>query len=146
MVPVRGASSYWTTPEIIANQTWFEIPKTSLVSRYPHEWLLSGVPYYPRNTFFNPKTKQFSVLVLDNARVNLPFLSCSNILSIIIFLQIFLCKDSSISDGNLSKYFLEDDKHNQQAWYIEVPHAARPPETDRYVKLGWSSPNTYTFN
>jgi len=39
-------------------------------------------------------------------------------------------------DGFLDKYFLEDDKHNQQSWYFEVPHAARPPETHRYVKLG----------
>ena len=48
----------------------------------------------------------------------------------------FLFKDILMKDGNIYKNFLEDDKHNQQAWYIEVPHAARPPETDRYVKLG----------
>jgi hypothetical protein len=34
---------------------------------------------------------------------------------------------------------------NQNQLILEVPHAARPPETGRYVKLGWSSPNTYTF-
>ena len=149
MVPVRGASSNWTTPEIWLQPTkihYWETKKDFVSGNCKLVWLFSGEPTYPRNAFLNLKFELMLILYSIADNQNSIFLSCSIFLSIILVFELLVINFLIAINMMVIKYFLDDDKHNQQTWYIEVPHAARPPETDRYVKLGWSSPNTYTFN